>query len=75
MSTTPVNPVESTGEFVMSWGPDGPTITAPAIPKPDPTRKPKRRPRRCISSAAGNTQNMMPRCCSVIGSVARSRFG
>lgn len=48
---------------------------APAMPKLDPTRKPSRRPRRCISNAAGNTESMTPRWVSVAGRVARSRLG
>ena len=38
VSTTPSNPVETTGEIVLTFGPDGPVVTAPeraAVPAMD----------------------------------------
>jgi hypothetical protein len=29
LCTTPATPAETTGEIVLSWGPDGPVVTAP----------------------------------------------
>ena len=29
MSLPPVAPAETTGEIVLTWGPEGPTVTAP----------------------------------------------
>ena len=29
VSMTPAAPVETTGEIVLTWGPDGPAVTAP----------------------------------------------
>ena len=45
---------------------------APAMPNSEPMRKPMLRPIRCISSAAGNTQIITPRCCIVTGRLANS---
>lgn len=42
------------------------------MPNTEPIRKPNRRPMRCISSAAGNTDSITPRCCKVSGNVAQS---
>jgi hypothetical protein len=50
-------------------------VEAPTMPDTDPIIEPNQRPRRCISSAAGNTRSITPMCCMVIGSIAGSRVG
>jgi len=68
--------VERRGEQIRLQGHlarPNPQVAAPTIPNTDPTIEPNRRPWRCISNAAGNTHSITPRCCIVIGSVARSR--
>ena len=44
------------------------------MPITEPLRKPSLRPRRIISSEAGNTDNMTPRCCMVMGRLAHMRM-
>jgi len=44
------------------------------MPITEPLRKPNLRPRRIISSDAGNTDSMTPRCCMVTGRLAHMRM-
>src|ERR1700722_10156404 len=46
---------------------------APTMPIAEPERKPTLRPRRIISSEAGQTDSMTPKCCMVIGRLAHLR--
>ena len=44
------------------------------MPNNEPVRKPNLRPRRIISSDAGKTDSMTPRCCMVTGRLAHMRW-
>ena len=44
------------------------------MPISEPERKPNLRPRRIISSEAGKTDSMTPKCCMVMGRFAHMRM-